>query len=159
MVSLHHVTFKNTSWRAREVKTLLLNERKVQLITSTFKQIQREKARKQKMRSSKRLYSLLNYSFRRGTDFLGSTRPGQQVGRAACCFRSHDVDGRRFVHSSGPWPNTQPHVLNGDGGATDLYQLTTVEGLKAWFETRKKEIYGMFAFGTGVYELTKIQIV
>ena len=100
--------------------------------------------REQKMRSSRRLYSLLNSSIRRGTDFNRSALSGQQVWRTAtsCCFQSHKVRSRRWVHSSGPWPNTQPHVLNGDGGAMDLYQLTTVEDLKAWFETRKKEIYG-----------------
>lgn len=99
------------------------------------------------MRSSRRLYSLLNSSIRRGTDFLRATRSGQQAWRptaSSYCFLSHEIDGRRWVHPSGPWPNTQPHVLNGDGGATDLYQLTTVEDLKAWFEARKKEIYGMW---------------
>ena len=55
---------------------------------------------------------------------------------------SHEVSGGvRHVHSSGPWPNTQPHVLNGDGG---LYHVETVEALKSWFEKRKKEIYGEF---------------
>ncbi len=99
------------------------------------------------MRSSRRLYSLLNSSIRRGTDFLRYTRSGLQIWRPTASwglFQKHEVDGRRWVHSSGPWPNTQPHVQNGDGGGTDLNQLTTVEDLKAWFEARKKEIYGMF---------------
>ena len=124
-----------TSWRAREVKALHHVPRLI------------GEDGRQKMRSSRRLYSLLNSSIRRGTDFPRATRSGQQIWRptASCyCFSSHEVDGRRWVHPSGLWPNTQPHVLNGDGGATDLYQLTTVEDLKAWFEARKKEIYGMW---------------
>lgn len=114
----------------------------------------------QKMHSSRRFYSLLNISIRRGTTFVRSSHSGQRVWRPAVAgsyFQSHEVDdrSRRLVHSSGPWPNTQPHVLNGDGGATDLHQLTTVEDLKAWFEARKKEIYGMWGWHCTVWTTHK----
>lgn len=63
--------------------------------------------------------------------------------RSPTCLAGSTVTApaSRYVHSSGTWPNTQPHVLNGDG---ELYQLTSVEHLRSWFEKRKKEVYGAF---------------
>ena len=96
------------------------------------------------------LYSLLTTSPRgqvgSGRELGGATRHlatwrASLAGRRRDEVKSttHGGGGRRCVHSSGPWPNTQPHVLNGEGG---LHQLTTVHELKEWFEKRKKEIYG-----------------
>ena len=103
------------------------------------------------MRSGRRLvYSLLTTSPRgrvgSGRELGGATRHLASW-RASVAGRHRDevnstgggISSRRYVHSSGPWPNTQPHVLNGEGG---LHQLTTVPELKEWFEKRKKEIFG-----------------
>ena len=111
------------------------------------------------MRSSRTLCSLLTNIYRAPTGLLGAahqwkliSRPcttgilnhheiashSNKVARTGGLRVSHASVRRRSVHSSGPWPNTQPHVLNGDGG---LHQLKTVEDLKSWFEKRKKEIY------------------
>ena len=98
----------------------------------------------------KLLYNLLTTSPRgrvgSGRELGGATRHLASW-RASLAGRRRDevkstgggISSRRYVHSSGPWPNTQPHVLNGEGG---LHQLTTVHELKEWFEKRKKEIYG-----------------
>ena len=109
------------------------------------------------MRSSRKLYSLLTNSprvrVRSGPRLHHLQGASRQLVSSTCSLPAGTRGGdevkstaaavcspwSRQVHSSGPWPNTQPHVLNGEGG---LHQLTTVEELKSWFEKRKKEIYG-----------------
>lgn len=134
----------NCSWRVRGQTRPAL---------ALQSEIQCSRWKTHEMHPTRRLLGFLNDSYQTSTRvFRGRW---QRISRPATTSSTvllgsytdgiQTVDGRRRVHSSvpGPWPNTQPHVLNGDSGPVDIRKLTTVQELRSWLETRKKEIYGM----------------